>query len=125
MEDRSDSAIGSSLVATALRRNARYRAFYYGERWRNDIFSSAVFTSVGPAVTSVLVEAKWVLTARRDGIYCHRVLCIFCDLMGISIVCDAVKLFSSRALQIVSATVCNRKRLQWNPPPNIFNNAGY
>jgi hypothetical protein len=77
---------GLAWLGAALRRNARYRAFYYGAHGgETTFFSSAVFTPVGPAVTSVLVEAKWVLTARHDGIYCHRVLRIFCDLMGISI----------------------------------------
>lgn len=39
---------------------------------------------------------------------------------------DAVKLFSSRALQLVGATVCNRKRLQWatSPSSNILNISG-
>lgn len=39
---------------------------------------------------------------------------------------DALKLFSSRALQLVGATVCNRKRLQWatSPSSNILNISG-
>lgn len=39
---------------------------------------------------------------------------------------DTIKLFSSRALQVVGATVCNRKRLQWatSPSSNILNIPG-
>jgi len=87
VEDRRDSAIRSSLAATARRYDITHVTAHSitAHDGETAFFSSAVFTSVGPAVTSVLAEAKWVLTARRDGIYCHRVLRIFCDLMGISI----------------------------------------
>ena len=56
VEDRRDSAIRSSLAATARRYDITHVTAYSitAHGGETAFFSSAVFTSVGPAVTSVL-----------------------------------------------------------------------
>lgn len=99
-----ETAIKSFVRSTTLRRNARYRAFYYHDG--GTPFFPTQFSRRASRHFCAR-RSKMGIDSERDGIYCHRELRIFCDLTGISIAATPAKPFFQSRPTVVRTAVCN------------------